>query len=329
LEACQALAINKVETRLTACAVPAYAEAMQVEQPRATFSHANVLGGDTSGTNLVTTHYYWYDGNGNVTGLMRSNGTVDATHRYAAFGGNGATTTTAGTFGQRNPYRFSTKYLDNEVETVEGTYYYGYRHYAVALGRWLTRDPIKERGGVALLAYLSNRPVNTDDMLGLCEIDCKDPCNSKSMQNSLQNNKAGGGVVCCDGKAYTCSSGPGQNLDKNYPDSNSKKQAKKIIDDCAAQHEKDHKDQDVDCSGNAGKGPTPAPWKKGVDPQKAEGQAHSDELRCLAKHLPPEGKKGTDQCDEACQGFLGSRAQAIADNMQNPEHNYPFMPAKK
>jgi hypothetical protein len=39
---------------------------------------------ETIGTNTTTTHYYWYDGNGNVTGLMRGNGTVDATYRYCA-----------------------------------------------------------------------------------------------------------------------------------------------------------------------------------------------------------------------------------------------------
>jgi RHS repeat-associated protein len=124
---------------------------------------------ETLGTNPSTTHYYWYDGNGNVTGLMRSNGTVDATQRYTAFGGNGATTTTAGTFGHRNPYRFSTKYLDNEVETVEGTYYYGYRHYAVSLGRWLSRDPIAERGGLNLLAVIFNDLIGGVDVLGLAE----------------------------------------------------------------------------------------------------------------------------------------------------------------
>jgi RHS repeat-associated protein len=195
LGAFQALGINKVETRLTACAVPAYAEAMQVEQPRATFNHANVLGGDTSGTNLVTTHYYWYDGNGNVTGLMRSNGTVDASHRYTAFGGNGATTTTAGTFGQRNPYRFSTKYIDNEVETVEGTYYYGYRSYAVALGRWMSRDPIGEEGGSWLYASNYNSLLGTFDYLGLAGEECQKGSGAKIVGGSETLKDAGGSSV--------------------------------------------------------------------------------------------------------------------------------------
>lgn len=98
---------------------------------------------------------------------MRVNGTIDATYRYTAFGGKAAETYTVGTFGERNRYRFSTKYLDNEVETVEGTYYYGYRHYAAAMGRWLSRDPIGEAGGVDLFVFLSNKASNTHDFLGL------------------------------------------------------------------------------------------------------------------------------------------------------------------
>ena len=121
------------------------------------------------GTAAATTHYYWYDGNGNATGLMRANGTIDATYRYTAFGGKAAEAYTVGTFGERNRYRFSTKYLDSEVETVEGTYYYGYRHYAVAMGRWVSRDPIGERGGVNLLVMLSNGCVTRIDVLGNIE----------------------------------------------------------------------------------------------------------------------------------------------------------------
>ena len=36
--------------------------------------------------------------------------------------------------------RFSTKYYDAETDL----YYYGYRYYSPSLGRWISRDPIKE-----------------------------------------------------------------------------------------------------------------------------------------------------------------------------------------
>jgi RHS repeat-associated protein len=156
---------------------------------------------ETIGTNATTTHYYWYDGNGNVTGLMRGNGTVDATYRYcslcrptaqspygltsgqavspapawlgSAFGGKAESTVTPGTYAERNRYRFSTKYLDDEVETNEGTYYYGYRSYTVALGRWLSRDPIGEEGGVNLYGMVFNHTVGLFDLLGQeCVCSC-------------------------------------------------------------------------------------------------------------------------------------------------------------
>jgi RHS repeat-associated protein len=322
LGAFQALGINKVETRLTACAVPAYAEAMQVEQPRATFNHANVLGGDTSGTTPVTTHYYWYDGNGNVTGLMRSNGTVDATHRYTAFGGNGATTTTAGTFGQRNPYRFSTKYLDNEVETVEGTYYYGYRHYAVALGRWPSRDPIGESGGRYLYVLLGNQCIARRDRLGLKDADdpCACPCKDKDVQAKMKGESTGGTVVCCGGKKFSCSN-VGDNLRKRDtppagPDSQGGKEVNdvaKLIDECAKKHEDDHYDA-VDCPPDGG--PTVPPFrdqtKGGIATE--EGLAHSAEIQCL------EGKKGkcNDSTDpQYCKDRIDERKKALSDNAKN------------
>jgi RHS repeat-associated protein len=85
----------------------------------------------------------------------------------SAFGGKAESTVTPGTYAERNRYRFSTKYLDDEVETVEGTYYYGYRHYLTALGRWDSRDPIKESGGINLYNFLLNGPTGTIDVLGL------------------------------------------------------------------------------------------------------------------------------------------------------------------
>jgi RHS repeat-associated protein len=123
---------------------------------------------ETIGT-AASSHYPWYDGNGNVVGLMRGNGTVDAVYRYSAFGGKAEVTVNSSTFAARNPYRFSTKYLDAEVETTEGTYYYGYWHYATALGRWPNRDPIAERGGLNLYGMVGNNPVNFIDYLGLAQ----------------------------------------------------------------------------------------------------------------------------------------------------------------
>jgi RHS repeat-associated protein len=62
----------------------------------------------------------------------------------------------------RCPFGFSTKYTDPETALV----YFGYRHYRPDLGRWLSRDPLREPGGPNLYAYCQNDPINQIDPLG-------------------------------------------------------------------------------------------------------------------------------------------------------------------
>jgi RHS repeat-associated protein len=45
----------------------------------------------------------------------------------------------------------------------------GQRYYSPSLGRWLSRDPIKERGGINLYAFVRNSPVNSFDPRGLTD----------------------------------------------------------------------------------------------------------------------------------------------------------------
>ncbi len=45
-------------------------------------------------------------------------------------------------------------------------YYYGYRYYEPTTGRWPSRDPIEERGGVNLYGFVGNRPLSWIDYLG-------------------------------------------------------------------------------------------------------------------------------------------------------------------
>ena len=61
------------------------------------------------------------------------------------------------------PFRWQTKYFDNETRL----YYFGYRFFDSLTGRWLSRDPIAENGGVNLYAFYGNDPVNGVDGLGL------------------------------------------------------------------------------------------------------------------------------------------------------------------
>ena len=107
------------------------------------------------------TRLYTYEANGNVGQLV--DGTTGAVVAHYAYDPFGTTLTASGTAADANPFRFSTKYTDDDT----GLLYYGYRFYSPTLGRWLTRDPIHERGGINLYAFVLNRPNNFIDVLGL------------------------------------------------------------------------------------------------------------------------------------------------------------------
>ena len=109
-------------------------------------------------------YYPTYDGNGNVSEMLNASGMVSAHWEYDAFGNT--TYKTAGSWpsvASEFTYRFSTKPMDLHT----GLYYYGYRYYDPVTGRWPSRDPIGERGGVNLYGCVSNCPVSSIEILGL------------------------------------------------------------------------------------------------------------------------------------------------------------------
>jgi RHS repeat-associated protein len=110
----------------------------------------------------INTYHFHYDGNGNVTEITDLSGNPAASYRYDAFGN---TLTSTGAYADQNRYRFSTKPLDSEV-TNAPLYYYGYRYYDPMTGRWLSRDPIGEAGGVNLYAFVGNSSPARMDYLG-------------------------------------------------------------------------------------------------------------------------------------------------------------------
>jgi RHS repeat-associated protein len=101
---------------------------------------------------------YLYDGKGNVMALIDSNQNVVASYRYDAFGVLRAET---GIFDQ--PFQFSTKRYNEST----GLSYYGFRFYNPAIGRWMTRDPLGEAGGINLYGFVGNSPGNWVDPWGL------------------------------------------------------------------------------------------------------------------------------------------------------------------
>jgi len=89
-----------------------------------------------------------------------ANGTLSAQYEYGPFG---EVTRMTGAMAKLNPFRFSTKYQDDETDLV----YYGYRYYNASTGRWLSRDPIEEKGGLNLYGFVLNNPLRYIDLLGL------------------------------------------------------------------------------------------------------------------------------------------------------------------
>ncbi len=113
-----------------------------------------------SGGNFTTHNYYFADGNGNVTYMLNSSQSMVASYRYDPFGN---TISSSGTLASANVYRFSSK----EIHVSSGMYYYGYRFYDPNLQRWITRDPIREHGGINLYRFAQNRALNIVDRFGL------------------------------------------------------------------------------------------------------------------------------------------------------------------
>ncbi|MBI4660163.1 MAG: RHS repeat-associated core domain-containing protein, partial [Verrucomicrobia bacterium] len=106
-------------------------------------------------------HFAAMDGNGNVMGLVEgSTGLASANYEYGPFGEPIRVT---GTLGKANPFRWSTKFTDDETDLV----YYGRRYYNPSTGRWLSRDPAGEDGGPNLYGFVGNNPVSAFDPFGL------------------------------------------------------------------------------------------------------------------------------------------------------------------
>jgi RHS repeat-associated protein len=126
---------------------------------------AGTIGGILSASLNGTQTFYFYDANGNVSDLTDANGSSLAHYEFDPYGN---TIVASGTQAVANPFRFSTKYTDDET----GLVYYGYRYCASDVGRWVSRDTIMEAGGVNVYEYNNNLPISAIDYLGLCANEC-------------------------------------------------------------------------------------------------------------------------------------------------------------
>jgi len=100
------------------------------------------------------------DGNKNVIGLINNQGAILNKYSYTPFGKE---LRKLETVENATPFKISSEYHDQETNLT----YYNFRYYNPKLGRWLTKDPIKEQGGVNLYGMVGNGIINLWDKLGL------------------------------------------------------------------------------------------------------------------------------------------------------------------
>jgi RHS repeat-associated protein len=107
-----------------------------------------LIGLAASGTNYFAS----YDGNGNITGLVNGvDKTTGGRYEYSAFG---ELLRASGPVAKANPFRFSTKFRDDE----SGLVYYGCRYYSPSQGRWIGRDTATDNTILNYYLFCHNSP---------------------------------------------------------------------------------------------------------------------------------------------------------------------------
>jgi RHS repeat-associated protein len=117
----------------------------------------------------ASTRFVSFDGNGNVSALLNvESGVTSAEYEYDPFGN---TLRADGPATASNPFRFSTHYFDGETVLV----YAKHRYYQPSTGRWVSRDPLAEMGGINVFTFVYNDSLNFTDSFGLQCTTCCGP----------------------------------------------------------------------------------------------------------------------------------------------------------
>jgi RHS repeat-associated protein len=133
-------------------------------------------------------HYALTDAMGSVTAVASTAGTVVERYSYTAFGQSQVMDKD---FINRSlsSYDWQTRFHGETRDDETGFYNYGYRYYDPKTGRWPSRDPIEEQGGLNLYGFIGNDGINTIDILGLT-----------GPHQEGWGSKCGEGQCCIDGK---------------------------------------------------------------------------------------------------------------------------------
>jgi RHS repeat-associated protein len=106
--------------------------------------------------------------------------------------------------GSTNSKDWNISFHSHYLDTESGLFQMRYRYYHPTIGRWLSRDPIGERGGANLYAMAWNNIVNNIDWLGLvadCSLDSvrklQEEMGKSYYGQSIEEDAEYGGMICC------------------------------------------------------------------------------------------------------------------------------------
>ena len=131
-------------------------------QPIATRTLATIIYYHEEDSFSQSLYYYTHDLTKNVWNITNADGYSGDSFHYDAFG-----TLLQDHGADRLHFLFSNEYYDTET----GLYYYLFRYYNPFDGRWLSKDPIGEEGGLNLYAFCGNNAVNMWDRSGMTWFD--------------------------------------------------------------------------------------------------------------------------------------------------------------
>ena len=100
---------------------------------------------------------YGYDLMKNICEVFGPAGYIRTAYSYTPFG-----SVSASENGVVQNFQWSSEFYDSELDLV----YYNYRHYSPSLGRFLSRDPIAEQGGINLYTFVRNNNLIHVDQRG-------------------------------------------------------------------------------------------------------------------------------------------------------------------
>ncbi len=112
-------------------------------------------------------HYALCDNMGSKVAITNDSGTVLERYAFTAFGDLESVMAADYTPRGASLCGWETLFHGEVRDAETGWYNYGYRYYTPLLGRWPSRDPIEEKGGINLYGFVGNNPLGNHDYLGL------------------------------------------------------------------------------------------------------------------------------------------------------------------